>query len=31
VARLVTTPAWRTEQAALTALGISTQVLPIAG
>ena len=31
VARLVTSPAWRTEQAALDAQGVSTQVLPIAG
>jgi len=30
VARLVTTPAWRTEQAALSAKGVTTQVLPIA-
>jgi precorrin-2 dehydrogenase/sirohydrochlorin ferrochelatase len=30
VARLVTTPAWRTEQAALSAQGVTTQVLPIA-
>ena len=30
VARLVTTPAWRTEQAALDAAGVTTQVLPIA-
>ena len=31
VARLVTTPAWRTEQAALNAVGVTTEVLPIAG
>lgn len=31
VARLVTGTAWRTEQAALDAKGVSTQVLPIAG
>ena len=31
VARLVVTPAWRTEQAALQAVGVSTEVLPIAG
>ena len=31
IARLVTGTAWRTEQAALDAKGISTQVLPIAG
>lgn len=31
VARLVTTPAWRTEQADLAARGVSTEVLPIAG
>ena len=31
VARLVTTPAWRTEQAALAAAGVTTEVLPIAG
>jgi len=30
VARLVTDPAWRTEQAALDAAGVSTEVLPIA-
>ena len=31
VARLVTTPAWRGEQAALDAAGVDTEVLPIAG
>lgn len=31
VARLVTGPAWRTEQAALDAAGVETEVLPIAG
>jgi len=31
VARLVTNPAWRTEQAALKAAGVETEVLPIAG
>ena len=31
VARLVTSPAWRSEQARLDALGVITQVLPIAG
>lgn len=31
VARLVTTPDWRAEQAALDARGVSTTVLPIAG
>ncbi|WP_293678778.1 bifunctional precorrin-2 dehydrogenase/sirohydrochlorin ferrochelatase [uncultured Phenylobacterium sp.] len=31
VARLVTTPAWRTEQAALAAMGVATEILPIAG
>ena len=31
VARLVTTPAWRTEQAALEAAGVGTEVLTIAG
>lgn len=31
VARLVTTPAWRTERAALDASGVATDVLPIAG
>jgi precorrin-2 dehydrogenase/sirohydrochlorin ferrochelatase len=31
VARLVTDPAWRTEQAELVAAGVSTEVLPIAG
>jgi precorrin-2 dehydrogenase/sirohydrochlorin ferrochelatase len=31
VARLVTAPAWRTEQAALDAAGVTTEVLPIAG
>ena len=30
VARLVTTPAWRTEQAELEAAGVATEVLPIA-
>jgi len=30
VARLVTAPAWRTEQAALEAAGVRTEVLPIA-
>ncbi|MBX3484562.1 bifunctional precorrin-2 dehydrogenase/sirohydrochlorin ferrochelatase [Phenylobacterium sp.] len=30
VARLITGSAWRTEQAALTAAGVTTQVLPIA-
>jgi precorrin-2 dehydrogenase/sirohydrochlorin ferrochelatase len=30
VARLVTAPAWRTEQAALDAAGVRTEVLPIA-
>ncbi|HEY3950017.1 bifunctional precorrin-2 dehydrogenase/sirohydrochlorin ferrochelatase [Phenylobacterium sp.] len=31
VARLVTNPAWRSEQAALDAAGVDTEVLPIAG
>ena len=31
VARLVTDPAWRGEQAALAAAGVDTEVLPIAG
>lgn len=31
VARLVTDPAWRGEQTALDALGVTTEVLPIAG
>lgn len=31
VARLVTAPAWRSEQAALAAAGVDTEVLPIAG
>jgi precorrin-2 dehydrogenase/sirohydrochlorin ferrochelatase len=31
VARLVTGPGWRTEQAALDAAGVATEVLPIAG
>jgi precorrin-2 dehydrogenase/sirohydrochlorin ferrochelatase len=31
VARLVTDPAWRSEQAALDAAGVDTEVLPIAG
>jgi precorrin-2 dehydrogenase/sirohydrochlorin ferrochelatase len=31
VARLVTDPAWRSEQAALEAAGVETDVLPIAG
>lgn len=30
VARLVTAPAWRTEQAALEAAGVTTEILPIA-
>lgn len=30
VARLITTPAWRTEQATLQAAGVTTEVLPIA-
>jgi precorrin-2 dehydrogenase/sirohydrochlorin ferrochelatase len=31
VARLVTDPAWRAEQAALAEAGVTTEVLPIAG